>query len=508
MLSQIAINKLKLDMSYSMLLSMGISSVLLSFDPTIISKGITQYRIYMTMVTVVLGYVTILIYKYMNKPVKIKSVQYKSLKIYRSSECGIIRFMMETHPGFYSRDYDMEVANPKFETMGNYYIAEIGKKIFFNDTKFNAKGYLRYEEEKVQIGSGDKTRDQAVRCMVIYLEKKCTMQCDEYIKKMEKYRDTIMYDSDEMTLWSVKVMAKSSKNDEDNRRSDYNHYVQMYKGPKKNHEERYQKWFGSYFSPHKAYLWEYMSNIHYHPERFHKFGQGARCNLLLHGPPGTGKSTFVYRLAMSLGRHIVSLDLTALGDDRTKIYQVIQSPRIKDYTMTPDKYIILLEEFDIAVTHLKEKNKRPDFTHMYSKWTSAAVSESKGSSDNDTGFTYSRSTREFELEDLLEILQGPVPLEGAMVIATTNKYDEIKQVCPALFRPGRLTPIEFGYLDWTSLQEMSRHYFQQELTFGPIDSISVSSSEIIEIAMASSFKGEKGFAHFEGKLKKKLSMTS
>ena len=51
---------------------------------------------------------------------------------------------------------------------------------------------------------------------------------------------------------------------------------------------------------------------------------------------------------------------------------------------------------------------------------------------------------EFQLEDLLEILQGPVPREGQIIIATTNKFDEIKNECPALFRPGRLTPIEFG----------------------------------------------------------------
>lgn len=504
LLSQIAIQKLKLDMSYSMLLSMAISSVLFAFEPRMITDHVTSQRIYTILTTIALGYAAKLFYDYKNRPVKVKGVEYKSLKVYRSDECGVIRWMMKQHPEYYSRDYDMEVGNPKFETMTRYYVPEIGKKVMFNDKKFDAKGYIRFEEDKVETESDGKTRSQPIRSMVIYLEKSCSLQCDEYMGKMTEYRDNIQFNSDSMTLWSVKVMATKSKDDE--RRRDFNHYVRMYDGPRNNHEERYEKWFGSYFSPHKAKLWEYLSNIHYRPEIFHKFGQGARCNLLLHGPPGTGKSTFVYRLAMCLGRHIISLDLTALGDDRTKIYQIIQNPTVRDCQMKPNQYIILLEEFDIAVKHLKDKNKRPDFTNIYKHWSTTS-GPTDNSNDDETKFTYTRSTREFELEDLLEILQGPVPLDGGMVIATTNKYEEIREYCPALFRPGRLTPVEFGYIDWTSLQEMSQHFFKRQLSFGPIEKISVSSSEIIEMAMSASFKGEEaGFAEFDANLRKKLRM--
>jgi hypothetical protein len=511
LVSQFAVNKFKLDMNYSMIISMMVSSALISADISMITRQVTSTRISFAIFLAALVYVSKIVYDKYNRPAVISGTKYKCVKIYRNDECGLVRYMMKTHPEFYDRDYDMEIANPKYETQGRYYIPEIDTKVNFNDKKFGVKGFIRYESSEVQNVDRDgnkKEGSQPVRCMAVYLEKSCPLQGDEYMAKIQKYRDEVECSSDHMRLWSVKVMARTSGGDSERRRDDYNHYVEMYQGSRKNHEERRKKWFGSFFSPHKDRLWDYLSNIHYKPEVFHRFGQGARCNLLLHGPPGTGKSTFVYRLAMSLGRHIISIDLTALGDDRTKIYQVVQSPRVKEYTMTPNKYIVLLEEFDIAVTHLKEKNKRPDFSSMWKMYGSHKTDvESESDETKEPPTLYSRSTREFELEDLLEILQGPVPLEGSIIIATTNKYEEIKDICPALFRPGRLTPVEFGYLDWASLQEMSRHYFGKDLTFGPIDEITICSSEIVEIAMAASFKGEKGFAHFESALRGKLSMS-
>ena len=501
--SQIAVNKFQLDMSYSIVISMMVSSMLMGINTEALSS-ITSTAVASVGVLVIGIYLGSIMYKRWNKVDKSTEIQYKHVKIYQSDKCGALRHMMKTHPEFYTRDYDMEIGNPKFNTMTRHYIPEINTKVYFTDTKFGVKGYVRFEEDKVTTQEGSNQKVTAIRCMAIYLEKDATIQCDEYLEKLEKYYSQSLFVSDRMTLWSVKIMARKFGKDSEKGNDEINHYVQMYTGPKDNHEERHQKWFSSYFSPHKDRLWKYLSSVHYRPEVFHQFGQGARCNLLLHGPPGTGKSTFVYRLAMSLGRHIVSLDLTALGDDRTKIYQVVQRPTIQDRKMTPDQYIVLLEEFDIAVTHLKEKNKRPDYSAMYAMKKYSIVADSK----DEVPSVYTRSTREFELEDLLEILQGPVPLEGSIIIATTNKYEEIKNICPALFRPGRLTPVEFGYLDWASLQEMSRHYFKKELTFGPIDEITISSSEIIELAMAATFKGEKGFEFFENALKGKLKMVN
>lgn len=86
------------------------------------------------------------------------------------------------------------------------------------------------------------------------------------------------------------------------------------------------------------------------------------------------------------------------------------------------------------------------------------------------------------LADLLELFQGPVPIAGRIIVATTNHYDKIKKSLPALFRAGRMTAIEFKYLDWPTLNKLTQYYFEQSITTESFV-ICIATSEIIEIAI-------------------------
>ena len=98
---------------------------------------------------------------------------------------------------------------------------------------------------------------------------------------------------------------------------------------------------------------------------------------------------------------------------------------------------------------------------------------------------------DFQLEDLLEILQGPVPQEGQIIIATTNKFDEIYKECPALFRPGRLTPIEFGYLGSKEINKLASRYLGVNINidFEP----KMATSKIIEIITYAKIKNDPNY---------------
>ena len=43
-------------------------------------------------------------------------------------------------------------------------------------------------------------------------------------------------------------------------------------------------------------------------------------------------------------------------------------------------------------------------------------------------------TNTVTVRSLLELINGPAPISGAIYIATTNHLDELKEICPALFR--------------------------------------------------------------------------
>lgn len=110
---------------------------------------------------------------------------------------------------------------------------------------------------------------------------------------------------------------------------------------------------------------------------------------------------------------------------------------------------------------------------------------------------------EIQLHDLLEIFQGPVPIPGLIVFAMTNKYKEILEMCPALFRPGRLTPYYIGNINHNTLQEMTKFYFNKELTFTyPADS-AIPTSKLTELVLSSKAK-PKSYEFFSSKIKELL----
>jgi hypothetical protein len=119
------------------------------------------------------------------------------------------------------------------------------------------------------------------------------------------------------------------------------------------------------------------------------------------------------------------------------------------------------------------------------------------------------------MRDLLEIFQGPVPLDGMIIMATTNKFDEIKNSCPELFRPGRLTPVYFGYIHIETLHEISRFYFGKDYKGYVPHQIKIPTSQIIEIALESKCfrkEGDEGlespYSYFCEKISKLFEATA
>ncbi len=90
------------------------------------------------------------------------------------------------------------------------------------------------------------------------------------------------------------------------------------------------------------------------------------------------------------------------------------------------------------------------------------------------------------------------------MLASTNKYDDIKKLCPELFRPGRMTAIHFGYIDKETLQEISMYFFKKKLVGRIPNEIKISTSEIIEVALSSSLQKENQFGHFSKKINELL----
>jgi SpoVK/Ycf46/Vps4 family AAA+-type ATPase len=137
-----------------------------------------------------------------------------------------------------------------------------------------------------------------------------------------------------------------------------------------------------------------------------------RRGYLLHGPPGTGKTSLVQSVASKVNMNVAIISLSGNMDDE-QFNVVLQD--------VPRNSILVMEDIDHCII------KDP-------------------SSDKDS------SNAKITMSGLLNALDGVVAQEGSMVFMTCN---DITRIQPALLRPGRIDmKMELGYADKTQINKM------------------------------------------------------
>lgn len=385
----------------------------------------------------------------------LKQNQYMTGIFYDESVLFDIAYNASKNPDFIM---DVKWNTEKMSTLvsDNYvgsWIPQLGQKVYFKH-KDITEGYYEFKEG---IKKTEK-EEKKYRYFVLAVKKNYSNNIAEYCSLLRKWKEDEQAKKMMIELYYKKITPKNT------------HELSsvMYSGIGSK-QDRYTQFMESYFSDNRNLIWDIVSQVQYNPEKFYTLGQVPRANILFHGPPGTGKSSLVYRLAICLERGIRNIDLTSYFNDPDKLESDIRD------TVSPQRNIILFEEIDVALKYIETRNKKED-----------------------------EKQRTLQVEELLEIFQGAVAIPNSIIIATTNNLEYIKQLCPALIRPGRLTPIYCGYINWKNLQDMSRYYFGKELDIHEAN-INISTSEISEIAVNLALKDkEKGFELFQEYLKKKL----
>jgi chaperone BCS1 len=141
------------------------------------------------------------------------------------------------------------------------------------------------------------------------------------------------------------------------------------------------------------YLTDFLDNR----EAYIKADIPFRTGILLHGEPGSGKSSTALAIANALKMNVFIIPITALLNDES----------LSDcFSGIPPNSIIVLEDIDIA-KGVKERDE-----------------------DNDKGVT---------MQGMLNVLDGFQSPPGVITIMTTNRLDVLNK---AIIRPGRVDLIE------------------------------------------------------------------
>ncbi|KAI8642722.1 P-loop containing nucleoside triphosphate hydrolase protein [Parasitella parasitica] len=136
-----------------------------------------------------------------------------------------------------------------------------------------------------------------------------------------------------------------------------------------------------------------------------------RRGYLLHGPPGTGKTSFIQSLASRVKMNVAILNLSAAADDDSLSSALAQVPK---------NCILVIEDID----HYKFDE---------------GLSEKK-SDDKD-----SKKDNSVSVSGILNAIDGIASLEESIIFMTCNDMNTIP---PALIRPGRVDlKLHMGYID-------------------------------------------------------------
>ena len=235
------------------------------------------------------------------------------------------------------------------------------------------------------------------------------------------------------------------------------------------------KTFNSLFFPEKKDLLKLLDAFHAGTGRFAVRGSPKKLGVLLHGPPGTGKTSLIKALAARLDRNIVSISLGSIRTNQELMDAVMDLKyNVADadvsVRLTFKQTIFVLEDVDAASTVVhKRSSSTPepvapphapadkDGDPMKALLECLFAGDDKAVSGPAMAWGAAKPvTDRLDLSGILNVLDGVVDTPDRILVMTTNHPERLD---PALIRPGRVdVRLRLGYVQQTEARQMVEHY--------------------------------------------------
>lgn len=232
--------------------------------------------------------------------------------------------------------------------------------------------------------------------------------------------------------------------------------------------------FNNIFGEEVSRIQERVDLFMNHPEWYKKRGIPQTLGILLHGDPGTGKTSTIKAIANHAHKHIISVSLAEYTTQEqlnhlflSESIDVLHEGQTITYKIPLNQRLYVFEDIDCLSDIVQDRNSKPKPKSIQETSTTStptidpfnAFSNQASVNQNYHIHQSETSQKQITLSFLLNLFDGILETPERLLILTTNYPEKLD---PALIRPGRIDlNIHFKRASIETLQEMF-HYFYEE----------------------------------------------